>query len=83
MSHDDTMTRLREVLDRIRRRAKGLPEAEPEAKPMQETTTASTTGAHVPNVEPLAGVFHGVHQAAAQLGGKGGVFHHHVGLARE
>ncbi len=35
------------------------PEAEtakPEAKPMQETTTASTTGAQVPNVEPLAGL---------------------------
>lgn len=30
--------------------------AKPEAKPMQETTTASTTGAHVPNVEPLAGL---------------------------
>ncbi|MDY0964292.1 transglycosylase SLT domain-containing protein [Massilia sp. CFBP9026] len=28
----------------------------PEAKPMQETTTASTVGAHVPNVEPLAGL---------------------------
>ncbi len=28
----------------------------PEARPMQETTTASTTGAHVPNVEPLAGL---------------------------
>lgn len=28
----------------------------PEAKPMQETTTASTAGAHVPNVEPLAGL---------------------------
>jgi hypothetical protein len=30
--------------------------AKPEAKPMQETTTASTTGAQVPNVEPLAGL---------------------------
>ena len=30
--------------------------AKPIAKPVQETTTASTTGAHVPNVEPLAGL---------------------------
>lgn len=28
----------------------------PEAKPMQETTTAAATGAQVPNVEPLAGL---------------------------
>ena len=30
--------------------------AKPEAKPLQETTTASTTGAQVPHVEPLAGL---------------------------
>lgn len=30
--------------------------AKPEAKPMQETTTVSNTGAKVPNVEPLAGL---------------------------
>jgi hypothetical protein len=30
-----------------------------------------------------AGVLHGVHQALAQVDGKGGVFHHHIGLARQ
>ena len=30
--------------------------AKPEAKPLQETTTAAATGVQVPNVEPLAGL---------------------------